>query len=278
MAEEGNMEVLERGPRQNKPEKGFLQKTTTRIGLIGGGLVLAGAGVGARMGFFERGDSPRQVSIATVPATAIPTEGPQLATPMPTETAMPTVTATSTPEANPDAKFPPATPEIEAFDCGFFSPEVCATGKYIQWSLPNGRQVEGIGFVIKKAGEKLTIPESFQVAVESIKQPNPYNGYRITGVNKDGQQFTIFGDSIPAEGLTNVGKDLPGGSTIGTSGGSDLTVFPEYPYTHILLIPDLKTRFAKETENPPKIINNAPSSSTSRGGVTFYDVKPPTQQ
>lgn len=135
---EGEGMTIERQPIPRK-EKNFLEKTTTRIGLASAGLLAAaGIGAGAKMGFFERGDSPAQVSIATVPATVIPTEGPQLATPMPS----PTPEITQAPNVNPDAKFPPATPEVEK-ELGIihgYNPE------RVLVPLSNDTQVEYLGY------------------------------------------------------------------------------------------------------------------------------------
>ena len=173
-------------------------------------------------------------------------------------------------------------PEVKAFDCGILSPEACATGEYIQWTVPSGRKFTGIGFVLK-AGEEIKIPENLQVAGEELPQPHTYNGFLITAARKDGTgEFNYFGSIRPTENkgqplIEKVGKDLPAGTVVGTIDESKTTVFKESKHNLVVVFPTdkLENTFIDQTQKPPREINNTPVKATAGGGFEFFDVKPP---
>lgn len=212
---------------------------------------------------------PTTKAVAESTATASPT-------PEPPPTQEPTK-APPTPTAEPTKVI---TPEAEkGFDCGIFTPEICARADYITWGVPGRKPQEGIG-VILDAGEKLKLPEAMTVAATENARPGDQ---RIAVVRKDGSQINIHGDIIPI-GIGRVGKELPAGTVFAQSGELGLRFLDDY--TIVILFTnaeDLKKYFSKQTENPPKVveINAAPQPqvesqpAAAGGGLIFFGVQPP---
>lgn len=185
-----------------------------------------------------------------------------------TATVEPSHTATSTPEAK----------KIEPFDCKILSPEACATGEYIQWNRPDGQPLTGIGFKLD-TGEKVRISENLVVAGFKVNQPDTYNGYIVTALNRNGtRKFNYFIGNFTPLNIGRVGIELAAETTIGRIGGSD-TVFKESNHNLIVLFPseaDLKGAFSEQTKNQPIIINNeSKSGKNNNSSGVFFDVKPP---
>lgn len=171
------------------------------------------------------------------------------------------------PEDNSDTEVK----KIEPFDCKVLTPEACAKGKYIQWNRPDGQPIKGMGFKLS-AKEEIKIPEMLVVSAVRFKEGANYRGNLITGLSQDGTRvFNYIGDIIPdpEKEIGNTGKSFPAGTIIATTGGIDLTVFPESEYTFIVQFPteeDLRYNYPEQTSVTPKIINNQPL--TTPGGST----------
>lgn len=156
---------------------------------------------------------------------------------------------------------PTPTPEVvKEIQCGILSPENCAKGEYIKWKSPTGRDVFGVGFVLK-SGVSVMTPEDLVVAGSEIKQPHTYSGYYIDALSKDGKRnYLYFGDITPSN-ITGVGSMKIAGTEIGKIADTSNPVFDGTPYNLVVHYPDdtsLKSTFTEFTPATLKIISNTP--------------------
>lgn len=239
---------------------------------LGATAILAGIGT---LGYaLSRGGEPSTSTLPIPQTTGLdvpPAAGTGGGEPPPNPPELPVVVP-PTPEPKTENKSAPITAEIKPYDNGIVSPEAYPTGDYIEWSV-QGATVKGIGFIMNK-GEKLRIPEDLQVATDEYPIPHTYTGRRIAGVS-DGRRLTFIGAVSASDGLTDVGKNLSGGTVVGTI-NSSTPVLEGAKYNLVILSPEEERvkRFPDQTKNPPKKIDNTFTAPAS-GGLTLHDRKPP---
>lgn len=266
VAEEGTIR-----PAISPPRRRGHRRLGIALATAGIATALASAGVlGLRALTAPLGEQSRAVSAASEPIP--PQDGLTRITgePPPKPPEIPAVAPP--PDTAPAASSSVPVEKVKPYDNGIVSPEAYTAGEFIEWSV-QGAIVRGMGFILEK-GEKLRIPEDLQVATDEYPKPHTYNGHRIAGIS-DGRRLTFIGAVSASDGLTDVGKNLSGGTVVGTI-NSSTPVLEGAKYNLVMLSSEEERvkRFPDQTKNPPKKINNT-FTAPAPGGLTLHDRKPP---